>query len=273
MNRALWQKAVFDAWRQLAVSSVLLLVFAWLFVWLMSRFQIGAWSTLLNLLPNFFQPMLGVPLAKLATPTGQISILYLHGITMLICVGWAVARGSDPISGEIGRGTLDLILSLPIRRFSVVLAPAVVDTAGAAVLVASVWLGSAIGLSVVEFGNVSLRSFLPGAVNLFCMVFCLTAITTLVSAFSCDRWRTIFIAAGFFVVSLMLDMTGRLWPAGEWLRYGSFLAAFEPQQLILMPDPTGTTALKCNATLLGLGLLCYVSAAVVLSRRDIPVAR
>ena len=41
MNLALWKKAVSDAWRQLAASSVLLLLFSWVFVWLMSRFQVA----------------------------------------------------------------------------------------------------------------------------------------------------------------------------------------------------------------------------------------
>jgi len=52
MNLALWKKAVSDAWLTLAVSSVLLILFCWLFVWLMSLFDIGAWSRLLDLLPE-----------------------------------------------------------------------------------------------------------------------------------------------------------------------------------------------------------------------------
>ena len=44
MNRALWRKAVADAWPSLAISSVLLLLFCWAFVWLMSLFDTGAWG-------------------------------------------------------------------------------------------------------------------------------------------------------------------------------------------------------------------------------------
>ena len=36
MNYALWKKAVSDAWLTLAVSSALLILFCWLFVWLMA---------------------------------------------------------------------------------------------------------------------------------------------------------------------------------------------------------------------------------------------
>ena len=113
---ALWKKAVVDAWVQLAVSCGLLAAFGWLFVWLMSLFKLGAWGALLNLLPDFVQPILGVPLADLATPAGRLSFLYVHVITLLVCLGWAVGRGSDVVSGGISRGTLELVLTLPIRR-------------------------------------------------------------------------------------------------------------------------------------------------------------
>ena len=89
MNRALWTKAFADAWRQLFVSVVILTLFSWLFVWLMSQFRVGGIGMILNLLPGFVEAMLGVKLSLLASPTGQLSVLYVDLVTMLVCVGWA----------------------------------------------------------------------------------------------------------------------------------------------------------------------------------------
>ncbi len=274
MNLALWKKAVSDAWLTLVVSCVLLLLFCWLFVWLMSFFDVGAWSRLLNLLPDFVQPMVGVPMAKLASPAGQLSILFAHLVTILVCVGWAVGRGSDSISGEIGRGTMDLILSLPVWRFSVMAVPAVVATVGAAVLAASVWLGLALGLLCVRFPNPpSLGQFLPGAVNLFAMTFCFTGITTFISSWNRDRWRTISLAGGFFIVSLILKFTARMLPAGKWLGHLSFLNLFAPQELILSPPKGIWPGLHYDVTLILIGLCSYAIAAAVFWWRDIPAPR
>jgi ABC-2 type transport system permease protein len=271
MNLALWKKAVSDAWLTLAVSSALLILFCWLFVWLMSLFDMGAWSTMLNLLPNFVQPMLGVPLAKLATPAGQLSILYTHLVTILVCVGWAAGRGSASISGEIGRGTMDLLLSLPVWRVSVMVVPAIVATLGAAVLAASVWAGMGLGLLCVKFKSPpAMHEFLPGAINLFAMTFCFTGITTFVSSWNRDRWRTISIAGGFFVVSMILKLVARMWPGGAWLGYLSFLSLFRPQELILVPAADGWAGLQPGGILILLGLLSYAAAGAVLWRRDIP---
>jgi ABC-2 type transport system permease protein len=274
MNLAIWKKAVSDAWRQLFASCIVLLVFSWIFVWLMSRFPMGKWGMLLSLLPSFVQPMLGVPLAKLATPLGQLSILYVHVITLLVCAGWALGRGSDSISGEIGRGTMDLILSLPVWRFTVMAAPAVVTALGTAVLAASVWLGTLLGLRCVSFEqHVSPNEFLPGAVNLFAMVFCFTGITTMISSGSRDRWRTMGWAGGFFVISTMIKIITRMWPEGQWLNWCTFLTLFQPQDLILTPEGGLAVALKYDLALLVLGLACYAIAAVIFWYRDIPAPR
>jgi len=279
MNQVLWRKAVSDAWRQLAICCTILILFSWIFVWLMSMMQLGAWETLLSLMPSFFKPIMGVPLSELAKPTGRLSILYVHVVTLMVCVGWAVGRGSDPISGEIGRGTMDLIASLPVWRVAVLLVPGVVSTVGAAVLSVSLLGGTGLGLVTFDFGDkISLSRFLPGAINLFCMTFCLTGITAFLSSWNRDRWRVISLAIGIFVVSLILKLIGRLWKPksrlGNFVKwvftYGSFLNAFHPQRLILLPEEAGFLAPKYNLPLIGLGLGCYLLAAIIFARRDVP---
>jgi len=274
MNRALWSKAVADAWRQFIISAILLFLFSWLFVWLMSLFKVGGFGMILNLLPGFVEAMLGVPLKLLAGPTGQLSVLYVDVVTVLICVGWALGRGSDAVSGEIARGTMDLILSLPVWRVTVLVVPAVVTALGSALLASSVQLGLTVGLATVHFDDPPASAvFLPGTINLFCMMFCFTAITTLASSWGRDRWPTVGIAGGFFVFSLIMKLIARMWPGGKRLFALSFLSVFEPQQLILLPDPAGIATLRYNLTLVAVGLVCYAAAALIFNRRDIPGPR
>ena len=279
MNRALWTKALADAWRQLLASVVVLTLFSWLFVWLMSQFQVGVFGLILNLLPGFVEAMMGVPLRLVASPTGQLSVLYVHVVTLLTCVGWCSGRGSDVVSGQIARGTMDLVLSLPVWRLTVLVAPAVVTALGSMLVAGSVQLGLMLGLACVRFEHSpAAAAFLPGTINLFCMTFCFTAVTTLVSSWGRDRWATISIAGGFFIFSLIVELVARLLGAqvpsrGKWLFALTFLSNFEPQRLILLPDASGHAALKYDLTLLGIGLTCYVAAAVIFNRCDIPGPR
>jgi ABC-2 type transport system permease protein len=274
MNLAIWKKAFSDAWLPLVVSSAILMLFSWLFVWLMSQFDIGLWGLMLRMMPGWVEDIIGVPLDEIVTTTGRLSFLYVHVITMLVCVGWAVGQGSGSISGEIARGTMDLILSLPIWRATVVVAPAVVAALGGAVLAGSVTAGIWLGLLTVDLpGNVSLRSFLPGAVNLFCLIFCMTAMTAFVSSWNRDRWRTVSLAVAVYVVFLIVDVVASLWPWGSWLQYCTFVSAFHPQLLILKPEETGWLAWKYNVPLLLLGLIAYAAAVAIFSYRDIPEAK
>ena len=225
MNRALWIKALTDAWRQLLASVVILTLFSWLFVWLMSLFPVGGIGMILNLLPGFVEAMVGVPLKLLASPVGQLSILYVDVVTLLVCVGWALGRGSDSVSGEIARGTMDLILSLPVWRVTVLVVPAIVTAVGSMFWrLPCSWARCSAWPAFTSSNPLRAAAFLPGTLNLFCMIFCFTAITTLVSSWGRDRWTTIGIAGGFFIFSLIVKLIARMWPAGKRLFALSFLS-------------------------------------------------
>ncbi|MGO8750966.1 MAG: ABC transporter permease subunit [Thermoguttaceae bacterium] len=277
----LWRKTISDSWRQLVLSSLFLLLFGWLFVWMTSLLRLGAMPALLRVLPKFVEPLLGVPIDELASTTGRLTFVYVHIITLLICVGWAIGRGSDVVAGEISRGTMDLLLSLPIRRFSLLTVSGVTTLFGAAVLAFSLWTGSWIGLKTIALPQeAAIGRFLPGVLNLASVTFCLAGLSAMLSSWDRNRWRTIWLACGLFVVESVVKMIARLWqPEGPLahlagaLGYFTFLTAFEPQRLILIQDKaTAQLAWQYDGTLLGIGLLGYLVAAVVFTCRDIPQA-
>lgn len=283
MNRALWKKAVADAWLHLAISCALLLLFSWVFVWLMSQLKFGALPSLIRWLPDWVKSMFPVPPELLASPVGQISVIYVHVVTQIVCVAWALGRGSDTISGEIGRGTMDLLASLPIHRPSMLLPPAVVAAAGGMLLSASVLAGTAVGVWLITFPEpVPISAFLPGALNLFCLTFLLTGLTVAVSACSRDRWRTMAIAGGLFILEVILELVRRVWHVDTWpaewqpkvwMKSLTFMSAYQPQELILIEKVRAELTWVYNGALLGLGLAAYAFAAVVFTYRDIPNPR
>lgn len=247
----------------------MLVAFSWVFVALMQQFSPAFFRTVLSLLPDFLKSLVPVPVDFLATRVGQISVLYVHLVTMLVCIGWALGRGSGPVSGEIARETMDLLVSLPVWRVTLVLIPAVVSTVGALLIALSVWLGIALGVATVDLGeDVHLKVFLAGSINLFAMTYCVTGITAFVSSWQNDRWRTIAISGGVVLLALALEVVRRLWSAGRWLTYVNFLAAFRPQELMLIPG-TADVAWVCNGSLFAVGTLFFAAGMVIFSYRDI----
>ncbi len=111
---------------------------------------------------------------------------------------------------------------------------------------------------------------MPGALNLFALMFFLAAASTFASSWGSYRWRTIGVMGAFYVVELLLKIVARLAPRFDWLMVATFLGAYEPQVMIIEPERAWQMSLSHDSTLIGLGLACYLMAAIVFSRRDLP---
>ncbi len=118
--------------------------------------------------------------------------------------------------------------------------------------------------------DISAWPYAGSAINLFAYAFFLGAAATLLSSADRYRARTIGLMATFYIVSLILKVAGRISDSYEWLLYGSFLSAYEPEKFVESHGQTLTLAIKYDLPLIAAGVLCYLLAAVIFSRRDIP---
>ncbi len=171
MNRVLWRKTWADARWLLLGSSLLLFVFAWVRVWLTSHFKTQHIRKMLTeFAPEFVQKMLppGVDVDVVASTAGRIAISYEEPLVMVLSGFWAVSRGSDSVAGELGRGTMELILAQPVRRIEWLVTHGVATLLGAAILAASAWLGTWTGIQTIELEEaVNPALFVVAAFNLF----------------------------------------------------------------------------------------------------------
>ena len=270
-NRALWRKAIGDARLLLLFLTALMFAFNWLFVYLSSLIELGPLAVFLQTLPPAFEKLSGVPFASVATPVGRISAAYVDPVVLFATTIWAVGRGSDAVSGEIGRGTMEMLVAQPVHRLSVLATQAAVTIGGSGILAIAVLVGTSMGLATVRLSEaVSWTAFVPGAMNLFAMMVFLSGVSTLVSSSDNYRWRTIGLVGGFYVVELVLKVIGRLVPRFEWLSYLTFATACEPQALVLDFEQSWALSLRYDGVLVGIGLACYVAAALIFCHRDLP---
>ena len=273
MNRALWRRALIESRPMLLSCCGLMLLFHWLFVWLSSKIDLGAIEIFLGMLPTEFQRVSPIPVADIATPAGRIGLAYIDPVAVFTATAWGIARGSDAVSGELGRGTLEMVLAQPVRRVSVLVVQAAATSLGAVLIGLFSWLGTCLGLATVDLpGDVAVPEtlFLPAAINLAALAFFLGGVTTMASSWDRYRWRTIGLAAGLYVVSLIIKLIARMAPGWDWLIYLSFLGAFEPLVFINRPNEAWRLTLEYNGVLVGLGLAAYGIAAVIFARRDLP---
>jgi ABC-2 type transport system permease protein len=283
MNVALWKKTIYESRWLLVSGMAFMFMVHWLRVWVSSFFSSKALENMFSFMPELVEQLMPVPLSQVATQAGRIAVAYDDPIVLLLVTVWGISRGSDAVSGELNRGTMEMVLAQPVTRLGVLGTQAAVTLSGAALLAAAALLGTSIGLATITLEEtVSPSVFMPAALNLFAMGAFLAGLTTMVSAGSNYRSHTIGIVGAFYAVSMIAKIIGRLAPGWDWITYGSFFTPFEPQLLVAerwkawslwVDGPRGTLelgGLGYDSILIGLGLACYVVAAIVFCRRDLP---
>lgn len=248
--------------------------FAWVRVWVVSLLDMGQFRTILEQFRDFerFAP---VGFDALFTHTGRVGMTFDEPIVILCTVVWCISRGSDVVSGELGRGTLEMVLAQAISRTTLLVSHAVVSIAGLASLAILLWAGIAMGISTTTITETlptpSLRipftaievplttappmtesflmservqweTFATGAFSLFAFGFFLLGLSTMLSSMDRYRWRTVGAVVSIYVFQLVMFGLGKAAEQLAWLRAMSFFNCYRPQQQIAQVVNDGALA-------------------------------
>jgi ABC-type transport system involved in multi-copper enzyme maturation permease subunit len=74
---------------------------------------------LLRLIPEDWQKLSGVKLTEVATHAGRVALAFVDPVVVLGATVWGVTRGSDTVAGPLERGTMEMVLAAPVRRWAV----------------------------------------------------------------------------------------------------------------------------------------------------------
>lgn len=271
-NTAIWHKTWGDQ-RGLVLALVALWgVFPWLFLWLSSQIQMNAFQdVLLQAIPKDWQRLSGVPFSDVATHAGRVALAFVDPVVVLAATVWGITRGSDAVSGQLERGTMEMLLAQPVRRQAVWVTQALATTAASAALCGVLALSVCGAVAFGPWaGKVEPQRFLLPVANVFGLMVCIAGISACLSAADTYRWRTIGSMCGFYVFSLLAKLVGRMSGTFGWVGYLSFLNAYEPQRLVGDPGVSWGNLLAYDGILLGLGFIAYVVGGVIFCRRDLP---
>lgn len=270
INRALLKKCLSEAkWLLLGCAGVIL-VFCWLRVWLVSRLDTAKFQSIIENLPDTWKKFSSVDVEWLVTYAGRIAVTFDEPIVVFGVSIWAIARGSDCVSGELGRGTMEMLLAQPVSRLQVMFTQAAVTLTGVLLLSTAAWLGIYGGVHTnwarqevtpswhlpvplpfvgrevpkpfakpeVRYTRMSqlvdAQTFTPACVNLFSLGVFLAGFSTLASSWDRYRWRTIGLVVSVYVIEVIVKVVGRGVDYLSWLTYGSVFSAYDPQLLVKM---------------------------------------
>ncbi len=243
---------------------LLMCFFFWMRVWLVSRLDSGRFQQILELLPSNIRSMVKVDFTFIVTHTGRLSIGFEEPMIVLILTIWCISRGSDIVSGELSRGTMEMLLAQPISRRRAFFVPLTYALIGVLLLAIASLVGTWLGIATIQANEayypaikipllnrsipipwikptemqvpmsalVDWRSFWPGAVNLFSLGVAILGLSTVFSAYDRYRWRAIGGVAITLILMTMLKLLAMSHESLQWLSWLTIFAAFEPALFI-----------------------------------------
>ena len=107
----------------------------------------------IELFRNVIKAMLGTDLAQGIGPELFVAMPWVHPVLLAIIWAHAIICCTRMPAGEVDRGTIDVLLGLPVSRWSVYISESLVWLGSAVVLFAFALTGNMLGLSRDEVIN------------------------------------------------------------------------------------------------------------------------
>jgi ABC-2 type transport system permease protein len=141
-------RSFLDSWLLLLSCVLLLPAFLAFRIWVAAQINFDAVAALLaGGQFQFFENLLPVPLAVIATATGRVAIGYEEFPVILLTGLWTLSRGTECMAGRLQDGTLEMLLAQPVRRTTLVTSHSAMTLAGIVLLAVASWLGTAGGVA------------------------------------------------------------------------------------------------------------------------------
>jgi ABC-2 type transport system permease protein len=220
-------------------------------------------ETVQNLeLPPALEAFLGTELS-IATPAGFLSAEFFSWTPILLLV-YAVIQGTGTVAGEESAGTMDLLLSQPVRRANVVVQKAAAFVTGLTLTVLLAWAGFLVSLPFVDMGSVSLYDVALACANMMPITLLFYGLSLWLGAALGNRalaagGATALVTAAYFV-NLVVNAVEDLEPlryATPFYYYGAGLPLVRG---IEWPHV---------ALLAGVGVLAFAASLRAFERRDV----
>lgn len=218
-------------------------------------------------LPEGIQQLLGEEFIAQFSVKGAAAFGYNHPLVITFLAIVSITLPSKHIAGEIESGTLELIFSMPVRRYSIALSLWIVSFLAIFFVIAGGWLGTFASTFIFEEAEMLPFSkiFFIG-ISLGALMLCINAYTFLISAYSKEGSKVALRAAGITLFFYFLNYIAQIWSAANFLKPFSIFYYYEPQKIMMeQADLAENLIILCSFT-----LLLMIPAILKINRRDIP---
>lgn len=210
--------------------------------------------------------LVGAGAAESLGPGALSAIAWVHPILLAIIWVQEISFCTRIPAGEIDRGTIDLLLGLPVSRWRVYLCESAAWLISGAVVVGMAVLGAVLGGLTVAAEHRTPSGRLAAIVaNLYCLYVAVGGLTWLVSALSDRRGRAVAVVLAVVLASFFLNFLAGFWQPAKIVSFLSFMDYYRPLHAIR--EQAWPVADMAVLTLVGAVL--WFGGGLVFARRDI----
>ncbi len=242
-------------WMQIAVSAIV-----------HDNANVRTFLAFLNILPSIVKTAIGGEMLQSGSMPALLTIGYQHPFVMFLLMLFAVGVPTGLLTGEVQRGTMELILSRPVTKTQVYLCACVLTLAGMFALVFVMYIGTAAAVNVYEFNEpIPLDRFLRIAVNAGLLASTFGAFALLCAASFSRFYSAVGIAVAFLSLNYFVAIIAEWWPRMGSLRYATLF------YFVYYSDIWHGWPLDHMAWLAAILLVTAILGGIIWHRRDLPL--
>ncbi len=269
LNWAITAKTARDSCVTVGLASLATVGFVILFVYAMVNMgtELLKFVSQFPFLKNIFELSLGIRVEGDVSINILLAVSFTHLVVVVLAWGTIIAIVTRVSVGEVEQGTADLLLSMPVSRFTVSVSTTLVWIFAAAQLamcpLVGIWIG---GRVFAADDPIHFLSFVPVAINLFALHLAIGGLSQLVSGIANRRGIAIGVVVGIALVSVTLNFIGPFIQPIQRLRFMGLLHYFRPVDIV----QTARWPIQSCLVLLGIAIICWTIGTISFCRKDIP---
>lgn len=266
--RGIFRKVLHEVWLPTLLFGCSLFIVMALLTHLLPQIQ-GAFAGIVDHMPfirSMLTALLGTELGDEMSARAMQAYLSAHPVVLALLWAHEIAFCTRMPAGEIDRGTIDVLLSLPVSRRAVYVCESVVWLISGFFILGMGLLGHSIAAPAIPE---EMRPMLSTAIlvmaNLYCVYVAVGGIAFLVSAFSNRRGPAIAIVFAIVLASFLLNFVAQFWQPAKQLAFLSVMEYYQPVRIL----QSGHLPLFDIAALLLTGSTAWLLGSEVVARRSI----
>ncbi|MCP4753351.1 MAG: ABC transporter permease subunit [Proteobacteria bacterium] len=222
---------------------------------------------MLEQLPENVKAMVGDDFLSMASVEGAAALGLNHPLVLVVLSLGAIMIPSRHIAGEVESGTLELVLSFPVKRVKLLLSLCVSAAVFLFFIVFCAWCSSLLSISI--FHQLTFELFVKMSkicCNLWLLFVFIMSLTMVLSSFEKEGNKVGIGAAGIVLFFYLLHYLSSLWEAIQFTKLFNIFTYYQPGDLM-----KGQGSFSLHFTVLSsLIILCLFIGIYQFNRRDIP---